>query len=152
MASTTPILTTNPGPTFNSFLGTGWAFPPSFDPVLNTVQTVSDETDIQQSLNILLSTALGERVMTPQYGCDLQPYLFEPLNAHLMGYLKDRVHNAILFYETRIQVISIVVTPPDSTDLLEGRFTIVITYTVTQTNTRFNYVYDYFQNEALEPL
>lgn len=142
--------TTNPA--FNSFLGTGWSFPPAFDPQLATVQTVSDETDIQQSLNILLSTALGERVMQPQYGCDLQPYLFEPLNPHLIGYLKDRVQNALLFYETRIVVQSIVVTPADSTDLLAGSFRITVDYTVTQTNTRFNYVYDYFQNEALEPL
>jgi phage baseplate assembly protein W len=137
---------------FNSFLGTGWSFPPAFDPALGTVRTVSDETDIQQSLNILLSTSLGERVMQPQYGCDLAPYLFEPLNSHLVGYLKDRVHNAILFYETRIKVVSITVTAEDSLDILEGRFRITITYTVTQTNTRFNYVYDYFQNEALEPM
>ncbi len=139
-------------PNFNSFLGTGWAFPPAFDTVLNTVQTVSDDTDIEQSLNILLSTALGERVMQPRYGCDLQPYLFETLNAHLIGYLKDRVNNAIIFYEPRIDIISIDVTAVDSTDLLEGRFRINVTYSVVQTNSRFNYVYDYYQNEALRPI
>ena len=137
---------------FNSFLGTGWAFPPAFDPILATVETVSDDEDIDQSLNILLSTALGERVMQPEFGCDLQPYLFEPLNPHLIGYLKNRVRNALLFYETRIKVENITVTPSDSTDILQGRFRITVTYTITQTNTRFNYVYDYFQNEALEPL
>jgi Bacteriophage baseplate protein W len=142
--------TTNPD--FNSFLGTGWAFPPAFDPELRTCQTVSDDTDIVQSLNILLSTALGERVMQPQYGCDLQPYLFSPLNPHMVGYLKDRVKNAVLFYETRIKIVSLDVTPADSTDVVEGRFKVSMTYTVTQTNTRYNYVYNFFQNEALEPL
>ena len=137
---------------FNSFLGTGWSFPPSFDRTLASIQTVSDQTDIEQSLNILLSTALGERVMEPNYGCDLQPYLFEGLNAHLIGYIKDRVRNAILFYESRIKIVSITVTGSDSSDLMEGRFTVTVTYTITQTNTRFNYVYDYFQNEALQPL
>src|ERR1700733_9053395 len=92
---------------FNSFLGAGWAFPPTFDPELLTVSTVSDDVDIGQSLNILLSTALGERVMQPQYGCDLQPYLFQPLNPHMIGFLKDRVKNAILYYETRIKLISV---------------------------------------------
>jgi uncharacterized protein len=142
--------TTNPD--LNSFLGTGWAFPPAFDPSLTTCQMVSDDIDIEQSLNILLSTALGERVMQPQYGCDLQPYVFSPLNPHMIGYLKDRVRNAILFYETRIVIESLDVSAADSTDVIEGRFRISMTYTVTQTNTRFNYVYNYFQNEALEPL
>jgi phage baseplate assembly protein W len=137
---------------FNSFLGTGWQFPPGFDPDLATVKTVSDEQDIEESLNILLSTALGERVMQPKYGCDLRPYLFEPLNANLIGYLKNRVHNAILFYESRIDVISVSVTAESSTDSLEGRFRIKVEYSITQTNTRFNYVYNYFQNEALQPI
>ncbi len=78
---------------------------------------VSDITDIEQSLNILLSTGLGERVMQPDYGCALQPYLFEPLNASLIGYLKDRVQNAILFYEPRILVIGVDVTAMDSPEL-----------------------------------
>jgi uncharacterized protein len=137
---------------FNSFLGTGWAFPPTFDPDLLTVTTVSDDTDIEQSLNILLSTAIGERIMQPQYGCDLQPYLFQPLNPHMVGFLKDRVKNAILYYETRIKLNSVTVTPLDSPDLLQGRFTITINYTIITSNSRFNYVYDYFANEALEPL
>src|SRR5580704_15137251 len=137
---------------FNSFLGTGWAFPPTFDPDLLTVTTVSDDTDIEESLNILLSTAIGERIMQPQYGCDLQPYLFQPLNPHLIGFLKDRVKNAILYYETRIKLNSVTVTPLDSVDLLQGRFTITINYTIITSNSRFNYVYDYFANEALEPL
>ena len=61
---------------FNSFLGTGWAFPPTFDPVSGTVELVSGEKDINESLNILLSTSIGERVMQPKYGCNMQDYLF----------------------------------------------------------------------------
>lgn len=136
----------------NSFLGTGWAFPPAFDVALATCEMVSNDVDIQQSLNILLSTSLGERIMQPQYGCDLQPYVFSPLNPHMVGYLKDRVRNAILFYESRIKIETLEVTAADSTDAIEGRFRITMTYTVIQTNTRYNYVYDYFQSEALEPL
>jgi hypothetical protein len=90
--------------------------------------------------------------MQPQYGCDLQPYLFQPLNPHMIGFLKDRVRNAILYYETRIKLSSVTVTPLNSPDLFQGRFTITINYTVIQSNSRFNYVYDYFANEALEPL
>lgn len=137
---------------FNSFLGTGWQFPPEFDPNLGSCLMVSDQTDIEQSLNILLSTALGERVMEPTFGCDLRPYLFDPLSPHLIGYLKDRVRNAILYFETRISIISIDVTATGSTDLLDGLFQIWITYSIPQTNSRLNYVYNYFQNEALQSI
>src|SRR5882672_6372455 len=124
----------------NSFLGTGWAFPPSFDADTNTVSMVSDEEDIRQSLNILLSTSLGERVMQPKYGCNLTDYLFEPLNSSVIGYIKDLVEHAILFYEPRILADKIEVTPQDSFDIIEGRFTISVDYTIPETNSRFNFV------------
>jgi|SRR5688500_5859785 phage baseplate assembly protein W len=134
---------------FNSFLGTGWSFPPSFDPETGTVQLVSDQEDIQQSLNILLSTSLGERVMQPKYGCNLNDHLFESLNSSVIGYIKDLVEHAILFYEPRILADKIEVTAQDSFDLFEGRFTISVEYTIPETNSRFNYVFDYYKNEAL---
>lgn len=137
---------------FNSFLGTGWSFPPEFNKVSNSVELVSGIEDIDQSLNILLSTALGERVMQPKYGCDLTDYVFESLNSSVIGYLKDRVTNAILFYEARIRVEQIEITSSDSMELIEGRFTISIQYFVPGTNSRFNYVYDYYLNEALKSI
>ena len=137
---------------FNSFLGTGWSFPPEFNKVSNSVELVSGIEDIDQSLNILLSTALGERVMHPKYGCDLTDYVFESLNSSVIGYLKDRVTNAILFYEPRIRVEQIEITSSDSMELIEGRFTISIQYFVPGTNSRFNYVYDYYLNEALKSI
>ncbi|HVS95062.1 MAG TPA: GPW/gp25 family protein [Puia sp.] len=134
---------------YPSFLGTGWSFPPSFDNVSGTVNLVKDVDDINQSLNILLSTTLGERVMQPNYGCNLENYLFEPLNNTLIGFIRDLVTKAILYYEPRIVTESVEVTAADSAELWEGRFTILVTYSIPQTNSRFNYVYDYYSNEAL---
>jgi hypothetical protein len=133
----------------DSFLGTGWSFPPSFDKETGTVELVSDQEDIRQSLNILLSTSLGERVMQPKYGCNLNDHLFDSLNSSVIGYIRDLVEHAILFYEPRILADKIEVTAQDSFDLLEGRFTISVEYTIPETNSRFNYVYDYYKNEAL---
>lgn len=137
---------------FNSFLGTGWSFPPAFNREAGSVELVSDEEDIRQSLNILLSTTLGERVMQPRYGCDLTNYVFETMNSSVIGYLKDRVKNAILYYEPRIVAEKIEVTAAESFDLIEGKFTISIDYSIPGTNSRFNYVYDYYKNEALKPV
>jgi len=137
---------------FNSFLGTGWSFPPTFNREAGSVELVSDVEDIRQSLNILLSTTLGERVMQPRYGCDLTNYVFESMNSSVIGYLKDRVKNAILYYEPRIVADKIEVTAADSFDLIEGKFTISIDYSIPGTNSRFNYVFDYYKNEALKPV
>ena len=138
--------------TFKSFLGTGWAFPPAFDKESGTVKLVSNEDDINESLNILLSTSLGERVMQPEYGCNLVDYLFEPLSSSMIGFIKDRVEKAILIYEPRIIADKIEVTDDGSFDLIEGKFIISVEYTIPGTNSRFNYVYDYYKNEALKPI
>lgn len=138
--------------TINSFLGTGWAFPPTFERETGNVELVSDFKDIDESLDILLSTSLGERVMQPRYGCELQDYLFEPLSSTVIGYIKDRVKTSILLFEPRIVAEKIEVTADDSFDLIEGRFTISVEYTIPGTNSRFNYVYDYYKNEALKPI
>ena len=137
---------------FNSFLGTGWSFPPTFDVITGQVDMVSDIEDIKQSLNILLSTSLGERVMQPDYGCNLNDYMFDTLNNSLIGIIKHHVENSILYYEPRIIAEKVDVTAADSTDLLEGKFTITVEYTIPNTNSRFNYVYDYYLNEATRPV
>ena len=64
-------------PTDPSFLGTGWSFPPTFTRGGAEVDLVSGADDIEQSLQILLSTRLGERLMQPDFGCDLQQVMFE---------------------------------------------------------------------------
>ncbi len=136
----------------NSFLGKGWAFPPTFNNATGTVEMVSDEEDIRQSLHILLSTSQGERVMQPDYGCNLNDYIFDGLNSTTIGYIKERVANSILYYEPRIVVERIEVTNAGSVDNLEGRFLIDLTYTIPGTNSRFNYVYDFYKNEAVKPI
>jgi phage baseplate assembly protein W len=137
---------------FNSFLGTGWYFPPTFDRENANVDLISNIEDIKQSLGILLSTSLGERVMQPKYGCNLDDYLFDPLSSSMIGYIKDRVKSSILFYEPRIIAENVEVTQDDSTELFEGKFTITVEFSIPGTNSRFNYVYDYYENEALKPV
>ena len=136
----------------NSFLGTGWSFPPEFNRDIGQVKLVSGVEDIDQSLDILLATSLGERVMQPKYGCNLVDFQFEPANNSLISYLVDLVDNAILLFEPRIQVEKISITPPESFDLIEGRITIHVDYVVRETNSRFNYVYDFYLREANIPI
>ncbi len=129
-------------------LGTGWSFPPAFDKVSNTAVMVSAEKDIEQSLEILLSTSLGERVMQPEYGCNLRDYQFESMNNSFIGFIKDLVERAILFYEPRIKLERVDITEADSFELIEGLLKIEVQYEIQGTNSRYNYVYDFYLREA----
>src|SRR5258706_7498160 len=88
----------------SSFLGRGWNFPPSFSKEGGRTNMLEDEDDIRSSLEILLSTIQGERVMQPKYGCDLTPLLFEPLTTSLKTEMVDKIKNALLYFEPRIDV------------------------------------------------
>ncbi len=131
----------------NSFLGTGWSFPPAFGRISNGVEMTSDELDIQLSLRILLSTRKGERVMQPDYGCNLDEMLFEPMTTTFKTYISEMVKTAILYYEARIDLNS--VTVDDSRDA-EGVIVLIIDYTVRTSNSRFNFVYPYYITEGTE--
>ncbi len=131
-----------------AYLGKGWAFPPTFQKDTGTVEMVSAEEDIRQSLGILLSTSLGERVMQPEFGCNLADYQFESVNNSLIGFLKDLVERAIIFYEPRIKLERIDITEADAPELLQGLLYISVYYKIEGTNTRSNYVYDFYLREA----
>jgi phage baseplate assembly protein W len=130
-----------------SFLGTGWSFPPSFNAATGEVELTSDELDIQRSLEILLSTKKGERVMQPDYGCNLDEMVFEPMTTTFKTYIREMIRTAILFYEARIDLNSVVV---DDSRETEGVITILLDYTIRTTNSRFNFVYPYYINEGTE--
>ena len=135
-----------------SFLGRGWSFPPEFNKESKQVEMVKEEKDIKESLSILLSTSLGERVMQPTYGCNLADYQFEPTNNSLIGFLKDLIENAILIFEPRIKLEKIEITDPGSFDLIEGKLQISLDYSIAGTNSRYNYVYDFYKREADQPI
>lgn len=130
-----------------SFLGTGWSFPPTFDTVANTAVMTSDEVDIRQSLQILLSTRLGERVMVPDYGCNLDEMVFEPMTTTFKTHLAEMVRFAILHYEARINLNNITI---DDTQEVNGVILLVLDYTIATSNSRFNYVFPYYINEGTE--
>ena len=131
----------------DSFLGTGWSFPPSFNNESGETAMLRDVEDIQSSLHIMLTTRLGERVMQPTYGCNLDELVFESLSSTFKSFIKDLIKTAILYHEPRIKLNKIELD--DSRDL-EGIILIVVDYTVRTTNTRFNYVFPYYKNEGTD--
>lgn len=129
----------------DSFLGTGWSFPPQFTDITGDILQVADLEDIRQSLTILLSTSLGERLMQPTYGCNLRDYQFEAMNTTLITMLKGLILDAILFHESRIKVNKLML---DTSSYLEGLLIITVDFTVKSYNSRYNMVFPYYINES----
>ncbi len=128
-----------------SFLGTGWGFPPTFKNQSGTIEMVSSENDIFQSLQILLSTQLKERVMRSDYGCDLSALLYENITVTLLTKIKGIIQNAILKYEPRIDLLDVDFFTEDTTN---GVINIEIIYKIRATNSRKNYVFPYYLEEG----
>lgn len=129
------------------FLGEGWSFPPHFDKKTGGVVMTKDIEDINNSLHILLSTRLGERIMLPEYGCNLEELLFQPLDITLKTYIKDLIKTAILYHEPRIDAKKISL---DNSQELEGMVQIEIEYIVRITNSRGNMVFPFYKKEGTE--
>ena len=128
----------------NSFLGRGWSFPVTFSKGSNTVELCEDEKDIKESLIILLTTSLGERVMRSDYGANLEDMLFESLNVTTATIIANRLKRAILFHEPRVKADDIDMVP----DPVNGLVQVTVSYTIKATNTRTNLVFPFYLNEG----
>ena len=131
----------------NSFLGRGWAFPPTFKRQTRSVELVEDEADILNSLEILLSTRRNERIMLPGYGCNPDELLFKPLDLALKTYLADQIKTAILYHEPRIDVTRVSM---EESGMQDGVVLIKVEFVVRKTNSRKNMVYPFYKNEGNE--
>lgn len=130
-----------------TFLGRGWSFPPTFDNELGTVQMLEYEADVASSLEILLGTMRGERIMVPHYGCNLDELIFESLDTRMKTLMIDKIESAILYHEPRIELEKVTL---DGSRELEGIVLIEIVYRVKTTNSRFNFVYPYYKQEGTD--
>lgn len=129
----------------SAFLGKGWSFPPQFDNASAGVKMVAEEEDIRESLEILLFTAPGERLMVPLFGCGIRGLLFDGIDTSTATFMKDRISKAILHYEARIEVNNIEV---DTSDSVDGLINVIIDYTIKSTNSRHNMVYPFYLKEG----
>ena len=126
-----------------AFLGVGWAFPPEAS-ASGDITAAAYETDIQQSVRIILGTAPGERVMRPDFGAGLKTLVFEPLNTTTAALAQYNVERALLQWEPRIDQIKVKVTAQSS----PASLIIDIRYRVRLTNVFYNLVYPFYLTEG----
>ena len=129
------------------FLGRGWSFPPTFDQAIAGVEMLEQEVDVASSLHILLTTVQGERIMVPEYGCNLDELLFESLDTRTKTLMADKIEAAIVYFEPRIELESVRL---DDSGELEGVVLIEVIYRIISTNTRYNFVFPYYKQEGTD--
>ena len=132
---------TDVGPESPGFLGRGWSFPVRIDESYQ-IQLVSDpEEGTRQSIWVILSTAPGERVMRPDFGCGIHELVFGVNDARTAGAVTVAVRAALALWEPRIDVLDVYAAPDPSRP---NRLLVEINYRVRATNSRFNLVYPFY--------
>jgi uncharacterized protein len=127
-------------------LGSGLAFPLQVDR-LGGIALASGEQDIDQAIELILSTAPGERPMRPEFGCGVHDFVFDTIDAGTVGRMEEAIRSALARWEPRIEVSSVAF---DVTHAVEGLLTIDIGFTVRATNTDRNLVYPFYVIPAEE--
>ena len=123
------------------FLGVGWQYPVELDADKQHFALAEYEESVRQSILIILNTAKGERVMRPDFGCDIHELVFAPNNAATRSLAESHVEEALLLWEPRIKVLDVAAHPAGG----QGEvLNINIEYVVRTTDNRFNLVYPFY--------
>ena len=69
------------------------------------IEMVEESDSVRQAILILLTTLPGERVMRPDYGCELDRLMFSPNDDTTAGLAIHFVGRALARWEPRIQVL-----------------------------------------------
>lgn len=123
------------------FLGAGWAFPVSVD-ARGRIALAHRERDIEQAIKMILLTPKGQRVMRPEFGCQIHDLLFAPNDATTAGLAEYHVREALAMWEPRIEVQA--VRAGADADQPE-RMLVTLDYTIKATHDRRSLVFPFYR-------
>lgn len=96
------------------------------------IEMIDEQASVRQSILLLLSTIPGERVMRPDYGCELHRLVFSPNDNTTSGLAIHYVRQALDRWEPRAQVTHLDAGPhPEEANRLE----IILSYRLRRTQT-----------------
>ena len=122
-------------------LGSGWAFPVGLD-ARGRVALARRERDIEEAIMMILLTPKGQRVMRPEFGCQIHDLIFAPNDATTAGLAAYYVEQALGMWEPRIAVkeVDTRADPQNS-----GRLLIDIRYEVKATHDSRSLVFPFYR-------
>jgi phage baseplate assembly protein W len=128
------------------FIGRGVAFPMRVDSQ-GRIALVDRDTELVESIRLILGTTPGERPMRPEFGCAIHDYVFAPADATTGGRIKSAVEAALERWEPRIDVLEVSVDREMSDPTL---LMIDIVYRARGTNDPRNLVFPFYTIPAEE--
>ena len=91
-------------------VGSGWRFPLAVGPA-GGIALVAGSDEIEQAILLILKTPKGQRMMRPEFGCQIHDLLFAPVNASTMASAEHYVREALAWWEPRIKVVEVSAAP-----------------------------------------
>lgn len=107
------------------------------------IEMVEGRSSLRQAILLLLTTRLGERVMRPNYGCNLHRLVFSPNDDTTAGLAIHYVRQAIERWEPRVDILRLDATR-EREQSSPGQLEIYLEYRVraTQQTERVAYAFD----------
>ncbi len=110
------------------------------------IEMIEEYGAVRQSILLLLTTSPGERVMRPDYGCDLHRLVFSPNDATTHGLAIFYVRRALQRWEPRIDILRL---DADADKNDPGRMDLVLEYRIRKTAQRGNLIVSVPLNEEV---
>jgi len=123
------------------FYGTGIAHPMSLS-VTNGILSSAGPDRVEQSIRVILGTQQGERVMRPDFGCNLKTLVFAPVNEATLNLARHYVQDGLTRWEPRIDVTDVVITQG------LGQLIINVNYRLKATQQAGTLIYPFFLGQA----
>ena len=133
------------GPPGVPFLGIGWGFPIRLESAEGREHLAHAEYEdsVRQGVLLVLSTSKGERVMRPDFGCDIHDLLFAPNDATTCGMAESMVDEALREWEPRIDVLRV------AAEARGALLSVSVDYRVRKTDARVNLVYPFYLDRPM---
>ena len=122
-------------------IGAGWSFPVGID-ARGHVSLARREQDIEQAMLLILLTPKGQRVMRPEFGCQIHDLIFAPNDANTAGLATYYVEDALAMWEPRIRVLEVLTRSDDENP---ERLLITINYEVKATYDQRSLVFPFYR-------
>ncbi|MFW6084421.1 MAG: GPW/gp25 family protein [Gemmatimonadota bacterium] len=102
---------------------------------------VEGEENVAQSLQLILSTALGERQMRYRFGSELPRLIFEPVTSATLATIEESAAESVRAHEERVRVRELRAEPdPD----VPSRVVLTVEYDILQTHRRGSLVFPFY--------
>ncbi len=129
------------------FTGTGWHFPIRPKDQTGRIEISKDEALIRESIHMIVMTRKGERVMRPQFGCDIHAFTFETIDYTNLKQMELVVEEALTLWEPRITDVEVTAESHPEED---GCVLIEINYVIRATNNPHNLVFPFYLTEGMQ--